>query len=141
MNIINPRGESLQQILPLLQARYPKAIIKKILFFSDAIVVPQDNFKFVVRAKKTILKLDNTLPVLWALGAVVVSILIVSTIMSLIYGKLVFGIGGAVWVILGVFIMKYFFRRVKKEQFDAFKNDLTDAVNGFDFEQSTAAHS
>lgn len=138
MNIPNPRGESLQQILPSLQTRYPDAQIRKI-FFSEAIYVSQDNFKFVVRHKKTSLKVDNTLPVLWALGAILISVVIVSLVMSLIYGQLMFGIGGALWIILGMLIMKYFFRRVKKEQFESFKNNLTDVVSGFDFEKKPAS--
>lgn len=137
--ISNPRAESLQQLLPLIQAQYPAATIKKVFLSPEAIFVPQPGFKFVIRKVKTGLKIDHTLPVLWAIGAVVISSLIASVLLSLIYGQFAFGFGGALWIILGVFLMKIVFRSVRKEQFESFKTSISSLVSGFDFDKQPLA--
>lgn len=138
MNIANPKNETLQQLLPLVQSRYPKAVIKKVFISPEAIFVPQSNYKFVVRKKTGVLKIDHTLPVLYALLAIVISVVIVSAVLSIITGHLMLGAGGALWIILGVVITKYLFQYIKKNEFDSFKAEMEIIVSGFDFEQRNA---
>ena len=132
MTIPNLQEDTVKELLPLVQSRFPLAVIQKILFSPERIIVPQGNFKFVIKAKKGSLKVDHTLPVSYTLGAIGVSIILVSAVMSIIYGQLIVGIGGVLWIILGVMIMKYLFRYIKKDQFAEFKNELTAAITHFD---------
>lgn len=137
MLLPNPRNESLGQLLPLVQSRYPAAVTKKVLLSPEAIFIPQNGFKFVLRKTKKGLKIDHTLPVLWSIGAVLISVIMASFIMSLIFGQFMFGIGGALWVVLGIFLMKYLFSVAKKDQFEAFRTELSTVIGGFDFERQT----
>ena len=75
---------------------------------------------------------------LWAVGAVIISSVLVSAILTLIYGQFAWGFGGALWVILGIVIMKYFFRATHRAQFESFKAGLAALVSGFDFDQHPA---
>lgn len=135
IKIPNPRNQTLQELLPRVQEQYPNATIKKIFLSPEAIFIPYHNFKFVVRRKNDLFKIDHTLPALYAIGAVVLSVIFVSIVMSLIYGQFMLGFGGALWIVLGIFLMKYLFQTIKKDEFEQFKIKFTTMVNGFDFEQ------
>jgi hypothetical protein len=141
IKIPNPRNETLQQLLPRVQEQYPGATIKKVFLSPEAIFIPYNNFKFVVRRKNDVYKIDHTLPVLYAIGAVVVSMVLVSIVMSLIYGQFVWGIGGALWIVLGIVIMKYLFQTIKKDEFEQFKTRFTTMADGFDFEKQPVGSS
>jgi hypothetical protein len=139
MKLPNPQQETLQQLLPRIAANYPNARIKKVLWTPEAIFVPHDNFKFVVRRHKQNLKIDHTLPVIYVIGAVIISVILVSIVMSIIYGRPMLGVGGALWIVLGIFTMKYIFQQVKKDEFLQFRNELTSMISGFDFDRNSNA--
>lgn len=135
ITIPNPGNQTLQQLLPRIQEAYPDAKIRKIFLSPEAIFIPQKGYKFVVRERKGNFKIDHTLPVLYAIGAVLISVVLVSVIMSLIFGQLTWGIGGALWIVLGIFIMKYVFQVVRKDEFERFKTQFGSLTTGFDFER------
>ena len=129
MKIQNPQQKPLQEVMEKLSDKYPGAAIKKPFLTPYTIIAPKDNFKFLVRDKKTFFRIDFIPPVLWVIGAVVLAAVLVSAIMSLLAGQFVFGIGGALWIILAMLIVKAVFKGMNKQKFDAFQADVEDAVN------------
>ncbi len=139
MTIPNPQQETLQQLHARIAPNHPGAKIRKVLWSPEAIFVPYGNFKFVVRNRKGNLKVDHTLPVLYTIAAIVISIALATLVLSLIYGQITPGVGGALFIVLGIVIMKYIFQRVRKTEFEQFRNELTSTANGFDFERNITA--
>jgi hypothetical protein len=129
MKIQNPQNKPLQEVLLGLSVKYPGSVIKKPFLTPNSIFVPKENFKFLVRDRKTFFKIDFAPPVLWVIGAIRLSFLLVSIVLSLIYGQLVFGIGGALWIILGLLIVKAIFKSVNKSKFEDFYIDVRNAVD------------
>lgn len=129
MKIQNPHNKPLQEILFSLSAKYPGSEIKKPFLSPITILAPQENFKFLVRDRKTFLKIDFIPPVIWVIGAVILSFILVSIILSVINGQFVFGIGGALWIVLGLLIVKYIFKSMNKQKFETFYADVQSAVN------------
>ncbi len=129
MKIQNPNNKPLQEVLAALEFKYPGSVIKKPFLTPLSILAPSENFKFVLRDRKSFLKVDFIPPVIWVIGGVLLSLVLVSAVMSIIYGQLVFGIGGALWIVLGIFIVKAIFKSMNKAKFEAFYSDVQDAVN------------
>lgn len=129
MKIQNPTNKPLAEVLNGLALKYPGSVIKKPFLTPNTIIAPHDNFKFLVRDRKTFFKIDFMPPVIWVIGAVLLSMVLVSAVLSLIYGQLVFGIGGAIWILLGLFLVKILFKSRNKNKFDTFYIDVQDAVN------------
>lgn len=129
MKIQNPQQKPLQEVMEKLSGKYPGAVIKKPFLTPYTIIAPKDNFKFLVRDKKTFFRIDFIPPVLWVIGAIVLAAVLVSVIASLLAGQFVFGIGGAVWIILAMLIVKAVFKGMNKQKFDTFQADVEDAVN------------
>jgi hypothetical protein len=129
MKIQNPQSKPLQEVLLRLSAKYPDVTIKKPFLSPNTIFVPKENFKFLVRDRKTFLKIDFIPPVLWVIGGIILSLILVSAVLSLIYGQLVFGLGGALWIILGLLIVKAIFKSVNKPKFEEFYIDVRNAVD------------
>ncbi len=55
--------------------------------------------------------------------------MLLSTILSLLAGQLAFGVGGALWVVLAMLIVKAIFKGRNREKFETFKADVEDALN------------
>lgn len=140
MTIPNPQNESLQQLHARLVPNYPNAKIRRVLWTQEAIYVPYGNFKFVVRKRKENLKVDHTLPLLYTIGAIVIALVLATVVVSLIFGRVTPSFGGALWIILGVFIMKYIFQRVRRADFEQFRNELSSGGTGFDFDRNIVSH-
>src|SRR5205809_415896 len=115
MKIQNPYNKPLQKILVRLSAKYPGSEIKKPFLSPKTILAPQENFKFLVRDRKTFFKIDFIPPVIWVIGAVILSFILVSIVLSIINGQFVFGIGGALWIVLGLLIVKSIFKSMNKQ--------------------------
>jgi hypothetical protein len=129
MKIQNPNNKPLQEILVALSPKYPGSEIKKPFLSPKTILSPHENFKFLVRDRKTFLKIDFIPPVIWVIGAVILSFIFVSVVLSVINGQFVFGIGGALWIVLGLLIVKYIFKSMNKQKFETFYADVQSAVN------------
>lgn len=129
MKIQNPTNKPLPEVLNALALKYPGSVIKKPFLTPYTIIAPHENFKFLVRDRKTFFKIDFMPPVIWTIGAVVLSMVLVSGVLSLIYGQFIFGIGGVLWILLGLLIVKAVFKSVNKNKFDSFYVDVQDAVN------------
>ncbi|WP_118976680.1 hypothetical protein [Taibaiella koreensis] len=132
MKVQNPQSKPLQEVLSRLASKYPGAEIKKPFLTPRTIIAPSDNFKFLVRDRSQFFKVDFTPPVLWIIAAIVLSSVMVSAILSLIYGQFVFGFGGVLWILLSLVIVKAIFKSRNKAKFDAFYADLQHAVNSSD---------
>ncbi len=129
MKVQNPYNKSLQEILAQLAPKYPGAVIKKPFLTPQTIIAPKDNFKFLVRDRSSFFRIDFMPPVIWTIGAIVLSMVMLTTILSLIYGQLVFGFGGVLWILLALLIVKSIFKSRNKSQFEAFYADLQQAVS------------
>lgn len=129
MKIQNPQHKSLPEILSQLAVKYPGAVIKKPFLTPNTIIAPKGNFKFLVRDKNAFLRIDFIPPVLWTIGAIILSMVFISLVLSLIYGQFVFGFGGVLWMILAILAVKAIFKSRNKNQFDAFYADVQQAVN------------
>jgi len=132
MKIENPQNRSLQEVLSRLASKYPGAEIKKPFLTPRTIIAPRENFKFLVRDRSQFFRVDFTPPALWIVAAIVLSSVLVSAILSLIYGQFVFGFGGVLWILLILLIVKAIFKSRNKAKFDAFYTDLRHAVNSND---------
>lgn len=129
MKIQNTHNKPLQEILVELSAKYPRSEIKKPFLTPRTILAPHENFKFLVRDRKTFLKIDFIPPVIWVIGAIILSFILVSIVLSIINGQFVFGIGGALWIVLGLLIVKAIFKSMNKQKFETFYADVQSAVN------------
>lgn len=129
MKVQNPQRKPLQEVMQQLSGKYPGAVIKKPFLTPNTIIAPKDNFKFLVRDKKTFFTIDFIPPVLWVIGAIVLAAVLVSVIMSLFAGQFVIGIGGALWFILALVIVKAIFKSRNRQAFETFQADVSDAVN------------
>ncbi len=129
MKVQNMQRKPLEEVMDGLSGKYPGAVIKKPFLTPRTIIVPKDNFKFLVRDKKTFFMIDFIPPVLWVLGAIVLAAVLLSTILSLLAGQLAFGVGGALWVVLAMLIVKAIFKGRNREKFETFKADVEDALN------------
>ena len=129
MNIQNPQGKPLPEVLARLAVKYPGSEIKKPVLTPETIIAPFSNYKFLVRNKKGYLKVDFTPPVLWVIGAVILSAVFLSAILSAIYGQFVFGIGGALWIVLAILVVKAIFKSRNRDQFNKFYTDVREAVD------------
>lgn len=132
MKIENPQNRTLDEVLFSLSAKYPGSEIKKPFLTPRSILAPHENFKFLVRDKKTFFNIDFGPPVIWVIGAVIISFVLASIILSIIYGQFVLGIGGALWIILGMLLVKYIFKSRNKAKFETFYADVQSAVNSHD---------
>lgn len=129
MKIENQNNISVDELLDNLKSRYPAAEIKKPFLSPRSIIIPVNNMKHVIRPKGAYFNTDFVLPVVVAVIALLGSMIIFSVILSLIAGQFVFGIGGALWIVLAVFATKAIYKSVKKEEFNVFYEDLRAAVN------------
>jgi hypothetical protein len=129
MKIQNPHNKPLQEVLSSLSSKYPGSEIKKPFLTPRTIIAPHENFKFLVRDKKSFFFIDCIPPVLWVIGAVVLSFVLASGVLSLIYGQFVLGIGGALFIIVSLLIVKVIFKSMNKQKFDTFYADVRTAVN------------
>lgn len=129
MKIQNPQQKPLQEVMENLSGKYPGAVIKKPFLTPRTIIAPKDNFKFLIRDRKTFLKIDFIPPVLWVIGSLVLAAVILSVVLSLLMGQFSLGFGGALWVILAMLIVKAIFKGRNKQKFDTFYADVQDAVD------------
>ena len=130
MKVQNPQNVPLETILEGLSIKYPGAVIKKPFLTPRTIIAPYENFKFLLRDRKTFYKIDFTPPVLWVVGAVVLSIVVMTAILSIIYGQFVPSIGGALWIVLSVLLIKVIYKSRNQQKFDNFYADVQSAING-----------
>lgn len=129
MKIQNTQNKSLQEVLAQLATKYPGAEIKKPFLTPRTIIAPYGNFKFLVRDRTQFFKVDFIPPVLWILAAIVLGSVMVSALLSIIYGQFVFGFGGVLWILLSLLIVKAIFKSKNKAKFDAFYADLQQAAH------------
>lgn len=92
--------------------------------------------KHIIRSKGAYFNTDFVLPVAIAIIALFGSMIIFSVVLSLIFGQFVFGIGGALWIVLAVLATKAIYKSVKKEEFNVFYEDVRAAVNATKSENS-----
>jgi len=130
MKVENPQNVALETVLAGLSTKYPGAVIKKPFLTPRTIIAPHENFKFFLRDRKTFFKIDFAPPVLWVIGAVVLSIVAMTIIISLIYGQFVPSFGGALWIVLSVLLIKVVYKSRNKQKFDNFYADVQSAING-----------
>gem|GEM_PF-2137839 len=140
MNIANPHSQSLPQLLPLIQQRYPMATIKKPPFGPEVIFIPSGGFKYFLRIKGTQLKLDHTLPPLMAIVGALLAGAFAWYLMGLIQNKVyISGYGGMFYIlILGATIgaligglmvgIKAIFRSTHKQEFEGTITGITAAI-------------
>ncbi len=83
MKIQNPQQKPLQEIMQQLSGKYPGAVIKKPFLTPYTLILPRDNFKFLLRDKKTFFRIDFIPPVLWVIGAIVLAAVFLSVVASL----------------------------------------------------------
>lgn len=130
MKIQNPTAKPLQEIAAQLEQKYPGVIVKKPFLTPNTIFVPTENFKFLVRERKSFLVVDFIPPVLVNILSIILSIVLFSGLLSLMFGQFSFGIGGGLWIVLVFLIVKAIFKSTKKEKFEAFYKDVEDAIQG-----------
>ncbi|RQO30214.1 hypothetical protein DBR32_11585 [Taibaiella sp. KBW10] len=130
MKIQNPTAKPLQEIADQLSQKYPGVTVKKPFLSGNTIFIPTENFKFLLRERKTQLIVDFVPPVLVSILSIVLSIVLLSAVLSLIYGQFVFGFGGALWLVLGFLVAKAIFKSTKKERFENFYKDVEEAIQG-----------
>lgn len=128
MRIENQNNISIDELLANLKDRYPTAEIKKPFLTKRSIIIPVNNMKHVIRPRGADFNTDFVLPVWVAIVALFGSMILFSGIVSLIYGQLMFGIGGALWILLAVLATKAIYKSVKKEEFGVFYSDVRDAM-------------
>lgn len=128
MKIENQNNISIDELLDNLKSRYPSAEIKKPFLTKRSIIIPVNNMKHVIRPRGADFNTDFTLPIWIAVVALVGSIILFSGIVSLIYGQLMFGIGGALWIFLVVLATKAIYKSTQKEAFNAFYSDVREAI-------------
>lgn len=128
MKIQNPQQKPLQEVMDRLSGKYPGAVIKKPFLTPLTIIAPKDNFKFLLRDKKTFFVIDFIPPALWLIGAVVLGAVLLSAVMSMLMGRFVFGVGGALWIVVAMLIVKAVFKSRNQQKFDTFRADVEEAL-------------
>lgn len=128
MRIENQNNISIDELLDNLKGRYPSAEIKKPFLSPRSIFIPVNNMKHIIRPKGAYFNTDFILPIAVAIIALFGSMIIFSVVLSLIFGQFVFGIGGALWIVLAVLATKAIYKSVKKEEFNVFYSDVRDAM-------------
>lgn len=133
MKIQNPTAKTLEELKENLSLQYPGAKIRKPFLGigpRNLILPAKEGLKHVVRPNKanTVLTTDFIPPVLVIILGLVLSVVLVSVFFSIMYGQLVWGIGGGLWIALGVLAVKYIYKAMKKDYFEQFHNDLNMAV-------------
>jgi hypothetical protein len=129
MNITNSQSKSVEQIFSEVQQQFPKAELKKPFLSPRTIIIPHDNFKFLLRYKKNHLQVDFTPPVLWLLGGMLAGFALFTVILSIIFQQFVISFGGVIPVIAGVLIIKAIFKSTKKDAFKSFEDEANILVN------------
>ncbi len=128
MRIENQNNISIDELLDNLKSRYPAAEIKKPFLTKRSIIIPVNNMKHVIRPKGADFNTDFVLPVWVAIVALFGSMILFSGVVSLIYGQLMFGFGGVLWIVLAVLATKAIYKSTQKEAFNAFYSDVRDAM-------------
>ncbi|PSL45474.1 hypothetical protein CLV51_104177 [Chitinophaga niastensis] len=129
MNISNSQSKSVEQIFSEVQTQFPKAELKKPFLSPLTIIIPHDNFKFLLRYKKNYLQVDFTPPVYWLLGGMLAGFALFTAILSIIFQRLVISFGGVIPVIIGVLIIKVVFKSTRKDAFKSFEDEANILVN------------
>ncbi|GEM_PF-1187919 len=128
MKIKNLNNLTIDELFDNLKARYPTAEIRKPFRSQRCIVIPVNKMKHVIRSRGADFNTDFTLPVWVAIVTLLGSIILFSGIVSLIYGQFMFGIGGALWILLVLLAAKAIYKSTKKETFNAFYSDVREAI-------------
>lgn len=129
MKIPNASGVTLDELCNRVLHTYPNATIKKPFLSPRSIIVPLGNIKHVIRERRGNFVFDFVPPVWLIVGSVVLSMLMISLVFSLIYGELRFGIGGALWIVLSILLLKAAYKNKNREMFEVFYNDVQGFVN------------
>ena len=127
--IANPTNITLTAILPTIQRRYPRAEIKKPFLSPQAIVVPVDNYKMLIRAqpKRGRLWVDFVPPVLWSIIGMLGTAFIVSFLLSMLLQTPVIGVGALI-LLLGFVITKAIFKSRNRTRIEAFDGEVREAM-------------
>ena len=135
MKIENPTGKTIEELQMRLSGAYPGTVIKKQLFGLGPkyLVAPFENFKHIVRPikKGSVLVVDFMPPVYITILAIILGIaaaFVMAFIVISMGGN--YTIGGVLWMLIVLLILKYFFKSKNKEKFDKFYSDLNLAVMG-----------
>lgn len=136
MKIENQDNISIDALLDQLKIRYPAAEIKKPFLSQRCIIIPVNNMKHVIRPKGAYFNTDFALPIVVAILALLGSILLFSVILSMIFGQFMFGIGGGLWIVLALLATKAIYKSVKKEEFNAFYDEVRTAATAAKGENS-----
>ena len=135
MKIDNPTGKTVEELQMRLSGTYPDTKIKNTFFGIGPknLIVPFENFKHVVRPikKGSVLVVDFMPPVYITVLAIVLGIaaaFVMAFIVISMGGN--YTIGGVLWMVIVLLILKYFFKSKNKEKFDKFYSDLNLALMG-----------
>ena len=131
MLIPNPKGTTLEELLPRLQQHYPGAEIKKFWIFPAYIHIPVRNFKLWVRRRSNRkLFTDFQPPVAWMISAMLVMVLLFSIVFTLLLRTPTFAGIGWLPVVIAVLGVKAIFKSRNKELFARFDADVARAAEG-----------
>lgn len=131
MKVANPTGKTLEELLDKLSLHYPGAKIRKpfLGIGPKNLILPSGNMKHVVRTAKNNLVTDFVPPVALIVLAVVLGIVLAFVGAFIVYsmgGR--YTIGGVLWMLLVLLLLKYFYKNSNKEKFEKFHTDLNLAL-------------
>jgi hypothetical protein len=129
MQITNSQSKSVQQIFSEVQQHFPKAQLKKPFLSPQTIIIPHDNFKYLLRYKQNYLQVDFIPPVMWLIGGMLAGFALFTIVLSLIFQQLIISFGGAIPVIVGMLLMKVVFKSTRKDEFKSFEDEANILVN------------
>ncbi|HEY9261012.1 hypothetical protein [Chitinophaga sp.] len=129
MQITNSQSKSVQQIFSEVQQHFPKAQLKKPFLSPQTIIIPHDNFKYLLRYKQHYLQVDFIPPVMWIIGGMLAGFALFTVVLSLIFQQLIISFGGAIPVIIGLLLIKVVFKSTRKDEFKSFEDETNILVN------------
>lgn len=136
MKLENTTEKSLEEIMAGLTGYYPEAKIKKpfLGIGPQALILPAGNIKHILRPLKKdnkVLVADFTPPVGLVIAAVLLGLAGAIVMAVLVFnagGR--FSIGGVLWIVAMLLVLKAFYKSRNKETFDRFYDNVRSVIMG-----------